>query len=62
MSGDFKKIVSDYLEKDSASKYVLAKEFEVATVTVERWANGVSEPNSTLRGLVIRFIAVQSGE
>lgn len=57
---DFKDFVANSLAADPRLKAKLAKRFEIAPSTVERWAEGKAAPHAKVQKLIIEFI--QSGE
>lgn len=58
---NFAETVSSSLKKNPELKQKLAKEFEIAESTVERWAKGVAKLHPSLKRIVLDFISDYEG-
>jgi ribosome-binding protein aMBF1 (putative translation factor) len=54
---EFKDFVAIALKKNPKLKNELAKQFEVAPSTVERWASGTARPHPLLQRFIRKFIS-----
>jgi len=59
---NFNRFLSHSLSLDRKLKKKLAKQFEVAESTVERWAKGVVKPRPRIQLQVIQFILREQGK
>jgi acetyl-CoA carboxylase alpha subunit len=53
---NFKEIVSGFITKDPENHKLLRRTFGVSKPTVDRWANGINEPQDPLKPPIIKFI------
>lgn len=59
---EFKDFVAQALANDPKLPRKLAKEFEIAQTTPERWAKGIARPHPLVRTLIVEFILREQGK
>lgn len=57
---DFATAVANYIEKHKDGSKTLARQFETALTTPQRWADGVAVPHFKLRQIVVDWIRYNS--
>lgn len=57
---EFRAAVKTYIQARDGNRVGLAREFEVASTTVDRWWLGTASPHPTLQRQIVEWIRKQS--